>query len=104
MKVIIMNILHQQMGEMLSGVIDKIGLTSIAGFIGIKASEEAGVIELVETISDPWGMPEYALLATTIGTITFIMKNLMGFVKEGLEARKAHLEAKIISKKLKDKK
>ena len=103
MKVMILNILQQQADAMLSGVINKIGLTSMAGFIGIKASEEAGVIQLAETISESWSMADYGMLATTVGAVTFIIKNVMGAIKEGFQARKAYLETKASSEKLKDK-
>ena len=96
MKAAIISTLQNQAGTMLSGMIDKVGLTSIAGFVGIKASEEAGVIQLAETMSESWSMADYALLTTIIGTVTFIVKNVM-------ETRKAYLEAKIHSKKLKGK-
>lgn len=104
MKAMMLNILQQQVEAMLSGVINKIGLTSMGGFIAIKASDEAGVIQLAETISASWSMADYALLATVIGTVTFVIKNVMATIKEYLQARKAYLEAKVISEKLKDKK
>lgn len=88
--------MKHQSGTILGGMIDKIGFTSMAGFVGIKAAAEKDVIVLAETVNSAWGLPDWALLLTIIGTITFIIKNV-------IESRKAYLEVKINSRKLKDK-
>ncbi len=72
----LIQVIQNLSGSMVSAVIDKIGFGSVATFVGIKASEKAGVIELANSVNDPWGMPEWALLFSIIGTISFFAKNI----------------------------
>ena len=87
MKIAIINAAQNLSGNMVSAMIDKIGFGSIATFVGLKASEEAGVIELADDISAAWSMSDWALLVSIIGTALFCIKT--------------YLEIRLIKKQLK---
>jgi len=54
-----------------------IGISSIITTVGLKVSDEAEVIELSNSwLTADWGMPDWALLISMIGGITFIASNL----------------------------
>jgi len=71
----IMQTIQNLSGSMISAAIDKIGFGSVATFVSIKASEEAGVIKLANDINDAWSMADWALLCSIVGTISFFAKN-----------------------------
>ena len=62
-------------GDVISALIDKIGFGSIAAFVGLKASEQAGMIEMASDINAAWSMADWALLCSIIGTVSFFAKN-----------------------------
>ena len=76
MKIAIINAAQNLSGNMVSAMIDKIGFGSIATFVGVKASEQAGMIELASNINEAWSMADWALLCSIIGTISFFAKNI----------------------------
>lgn len=81
---------------MIDGAINKIGMTSFLAVVGINAADQAGAIELASSINDTWGAFDWLGILAGIGTITFIVKNL-------LDARKTYLEIKLIKLKEEDK-
>lgn len=81
---------------MIDGAINKIGMTSFLAVVGINAADQAGAIELASSVSDTWGAFDWLGILAGIGTITFIVKNL-------LDARKTYLEIKLIKLKEEDK-
>lgn len=81
---------------MIDGAINKIGMTSFLAVVGINAADQAGAIELASSVSDTWGAFDWLGILAGIGTITFIVKNL-------LDARKTYLEIKLIKLKEKEK-
>jgi len=76
MKIAMINAVQNLSGNMISAVIDKIGFGSIAAFVGLKASEQAGMIEIANNIDDSWSMPEWAMFFSIIGTVSFFAKNI----------------------------
>jgi len=55
-----------------------IGASSIITTVGLKVSDEAEVIELSNSwLMADWGMPDWALLISMIGGLTFIANNLL---------------------------
>lgn len=84
----------EQGAGMISHLIDRIGITSILGTLGVKIADTAGVIELPEDAANMlWSLDWLGGLAA-IGTITFIVKNI-------ISARKTYLEIQLL--KIKDK-
>ncbi len=67
--------------ELIGVTIDKIGLTSMAGTVGIKAAEAAEIIPIAST---SW-MVEYALIITTCGGILFSIKLLLDITVKIME-------------------
>jgi len=77
---------------MIDGIINKFGITSFVTVVSINAADQAGAIELATSLSDTWGAFDWLGLLAGIGTVTFIVKNL-------LDARKTYLEIKLIKAK-----
>lgn len=96
MRAILLKIMTNNGHEFIGDVIDRVGLTSIATFFGIKIADEAEVIELAASLSEPWHAIDWIATLATIGTITFIIKNV-------ISARKTYLEIKLLKIQTKDK-
>jgi len=77
MKIAIINAVQNLSGNVVSAMIDKIGFGSILTFVGLKVGEEAGALELANNINEAWSMSDWALLGTIIGTVSFIVKNII---------------------------
>lgn len=76
MKIAMISAIQNLSGNMVSAMIDKIGFGSIAAVVGLRASEQAGVIVLASDISDAWSMADWALLFSIIGTVLFCIKTV----------------------------
>lgn len=57
--------------------------------IGIGAAKQAGVIELASSMSETFGAFDWLAILAGMGTITFIIKNILG-------ARKLYLEVQLL--------
>jgi hypothetical protein len=62
---------------------------------GVAASIEAGIVG----VSDSWGMPETALLASTIVSIMWAFKLRSGMKKDKIDMAKTQLEMELMKKK-----
>jgi hypothetical protein len=84
----------QPAAEAINAIGHKVGLTAVVANIGIVASIEAGIIELVST----WGMPDTALVVSTAVSVMFFFKLKMDYNKAKLEIelmkKKAEQESK----------
>lgn len=79
-------------GEILNAVSNKLGVASIAANVGIAASIESGLIDLV----DSWGLADTAIVISMCVSIMFFFKLRMDY-----KVRK--LEYKLMKKKEEDK-
>lgn len=59
-----------------SNAIDKIGFASVASFVGIKTSEQAGIIEPIQASAE-WGLAEWGIMFSIVGTVSFAAKNIL---------------------------
>lgn len=84
-------VLGGQLSNAASAMIDKIGVASLLAIVGIDVAESKGTIELAATMLEPWGAFDWIKILAAIGTITFIIKNV-------IEARKSYIQLKILHK------
>lgn len=85
----------EQGTEVISHLIDKLGIASIITAYGVEVADAAGAIQLAESISDIWGPFDWLGFLAGIGTITFIIKNI-------ISARKTYLEIQLLKSKDKE--
>ena len=71
------------------------GLTAVGASAGVAASIEAGIVG----VADSWGMPETALLASTIVSIMWAFKLRSGMKKDNSDIAKNELEMELMKKK-----
>ncbi len=61
----------------ISNLIDRVGHSSILTIFGIKSAEAAEIVKLSDTwILSNWGMPDYALVISMIGSVIFIINQI----------------------------
>lgn len=96
MKMILLKVIESNSHEFIGDLVDRAGITSIATFFGIKIADEADLIELATSISEPWHTVDWIAVLASIGTVTFIIKNVM-------TARKIYLENKLLKIDIKNK-
>jgi hypothetical protein len=89
MKVMILNAISSQAIEMIGDTVDRVGIASIMTTLGISVADQAGAIELASSLSETWGAFDWLSFLAVIGTITFIIKNIVS-------ARKTYLEIQLL--------
>lgn len=93
MKMLIFGAISSQATEMISDIVDRVGIASIMAWFGIKVADTAGKVELASSMSETFGPIDWLSTLAAIGTITFIIKNIIG-------ARKVYLEAQLLKLKI----
>ena len=95
----IIDAVGQPASEIINAVGYKTGTASISATVGILASIEAGIIEIVST----WSMPDTALLVSTCVSVMFFFKLKMDYNKTKLEMELMKKKAEQESKNTPDK-
>jgi hypothetical protein len=88
-------VIFQPTTELADAIVNRVGLGSIAATVGITASVEAGLIEMIDT----WGMTDTALLISMTGGVMFALKLRMDMKKAALDMKKSELEMELMKKK-----
>jgi len=81
MNALILAIIQEKMGEIFEAVGNKIGVASVVANVGIAASVEAGILEMV----DSWGLADTAIVISMCVSIMFFFKLRMDYKKTKLE-------------------
>ena len=102
MKSAMLKAINEQGGEMISHLIDRLGVTGILTVYGVKVADTAGVIELADSFSDMWGMFDWLGFMGGVGTFLFIIKTGMSMRKEYLISKKTKLEIQLLEIKGKE--
>jgi hypothetical protein len=91
-----MTILKNFLSGALEGVINRFGATSLFTSIGLFFASNSGAIELSHEVNGAWGMTEWLGLLAGIGTVSFIIKNLVSARNEflGTVLKKLDIEEK----------
>jgi len=89
MKLMMLKIITSGSGDIVGDIIDKVGITSMATAMGITIANDTGAIELASSVTGIWGAFDWLAALATLGTITFIIKNI-------ITARKTYLEIQIL--------
>ena len=95
MKMLIFGAISSQATEMISDIVDRVGIASIMTTVGIGAADQVGAIELASSMSESFGTFDWLAALAGIGTLTFIIKNILG-------ARKLYLEVQLLKIKKDD--
>lgn len=98
-----MSILKSCLSNALDGVINKIGATSWFATVGLFFASGSGAIELSQASGDHWGMTQWLGVLAGVGTLSFILKNLMSFRNECLGHKIKKLDHKLKKLELKEK-
>lgn len=99
MKLMMLKLITNSGGDTISGAIDTVGITSIATVLGISIASDTGAIELASSIGGIWGGFDWLAALAATGTITFVVKNIIGARKEYLGAQREKLEIKALEAK-----
>lgn len=85
----------EQIGQAVSGMIDKVGIVSMLTILGINVADANGAIEIASSATSEWGAFDWLGLIAGVGTIAFTVKQLV-------EIRLAYLKIKLAKKNISD--
>lgn len=95
MKMLMLGVISNRATEMISCMIDRVGKASIFAIFSFDVADEAGVIEQVLSASIVWAAAfDWLSLLAGIGTVTFIVKNIISARKEYLEMQMQKIKNK----------
>lgn len=95
MKTFLLMLITNHATDATSHLIEKVGRASIMTAVGMGAAKQAGFIEMASSFSETFGTFDWLAILAGLGTITFIIKNILG-------ARKLYLEVQLLKIKKDD--